>query len=78
MAVKTCYGNINADVTMATKLKCLQRNLQEKFLSLVVIALTVLKLFNFLARGALKAPNAPPPAGLNRFKAVLYKILDCF
>ena len=57
MAVKTCYGNVNADVTMATTLKCLQRNLQEKLLSLVVIALTVLKLFNFLARGALKAPN---------------------
>ena len=50
MAVKTCYGNVNADVTMATTLKCLQRNLQEKLLSLVVIALTVLKLFNFLAR----------------------------
>ena len=57
MAVKTCYGNVNADVTMATTLKCLQTNLQEKLLSLVVIA-TVLKLFNFLARGALKVP--PP------------------
>ena len=37
MAVKTCYGNVNADVTMATTLKCLQTNLQEKLLSLVVI-----------------------------------------
>ena len=38
MAVKTCYGNVNTDVTMATTLKCLQTNLQEKLRSLVVIA----------------------------------------
>ena len=38
MAVKTCHGNINADITLATTLKCLQPNFYEKLLSLVVIA----------------------------------------
>ena len=31
----------------------------------------------FSKEGHKSPPNAPPP-GLNRFKAVLYKILDCF
>ena len=38
----------------------------------------VIQLFS---KGGLKSPpNAPspPPPGLNRFKTVLYKILDCF
>ena len=30
-------------------------------LSLLVTAETILKLFNFLARGTLKAPQMPPP-----------------